>query len=390
MDPRTDNKILKNVSNSHLDALARGTRTIYIATRLYDIGEKQAACHLESAVLKGVEAALGEVNLVLDSIPTFMPYRDTVEDSAVNSSTDEHHDLARKIYEDDLKRLSNLFALICYLNDVSKDDGICMEIGFAFGKGAPTIAVVSDFIHYSSVARPSLEYVIDPVLLSMCGRIIHYKTLPSDNQTASTVSDKNEIEKTRHSFKGRLELAEEEVLKIVESEINELTLHPESYITDFPVIDAQILDTIPIPKVLLDFSGRKYEWSRIIADELQKELEARGFYILQGNRHDPQNHQSIGSEVTVAELGSNDIAKVLMCDMVVIAGDGAEVDSGSAALLGFAHALGKVIILYYSGNQQTNSGARSATARNLMLLYASNEVATSYREIPELVEKWFK
>ena len=89
---------------------------VYIATRLFDYAEKLKAESLERAVLKGIDAVRNASIQPAHALSTFVPFRDTAQDTLRRSNP------ARVIYEADLARLKNLFAIAGYFDGVSKDE----------------------------------------------------------------------------------------------------------------------------------------------------------------------------------------------------------------------------------------------------------------------------
>lgn len=142
-----------------IQEFAEGKRIIYIMTRLYDFSEKEKGSLLEDGVVRGVKMALEEIGFKFKYFPTFLSFRDAREDEIISK------DRTKIIYNADIERLNRLFAVVGSLDGLFKDEGICIEIGYAAGKKVPILVIVTDFMWYASRAIPNLEYVLDPVLL---------------------------------------------------------------------------------------------------------------------------------------------------------------------------------------------------------------------------------
>jgi nucleoside 2-deoxyribosyltransferase len=374
--------------------LAAGSKLVYMATRVYDLSEKQASYELETAVIDGLTDAAISLGVEQTAFPTFMPFRDTIETITFPGAEIPKADRARSIYEDDVERLSRLFALITYLNDPSKDDGICFEIGYAFVKSVPIILVVTDFINYSSVAKPFLQFELDPILLRMCGKLIHFGSFPKESSAVGqeVFSTYQSMISHREEFAQWLMDSKYALLEIVRAEVRQMADKPTSFTAPLIVAKRPTGVHPNKPLIFIDFAGGMFEYGREYANRLEHRLTESGMLVTVGRRHDPGfqeqlDHESSLSETLAYELGEIDINNALASDVLILDGDGMEVSSGTAALLGAARATGKKIILYYSGNLQTNARDRAPTIRNLMLQYAA-DITTSYLEkIPDEVDR---
>lgn len=367
--------------------LALGRKVVYMATRLYDYTQKLATVELESAVFDGLLDAALDLGIPMEKYPIFMPFRDTVENIRELDDSVNQDEKACAIYQDDLRRLARLYALVTFLNDPCKDDGICMEIGFAYGQRVPIVVVVTDFIHYSSISSPEIEFTLDPILLEMCGRVIHQTTISPARVPFPGDADLEAMKRVSADFAERLHEANRTLHQIVREHIKEMALAPSQFVSSHPNVHT----CCSRPMVYVDFNGGLYEWSREYAKRLATLLCSEGLTVRLGRRHWPSWQARIAESVdrnTLAhQLGGHDLETALAADILILSGDGPEVDSGTAALQGAARALNKKIILYYSGNLQTNAGGRKPTARNLMLLYSPDRVARRLDEIPDLVHE---
>jgi nucleoside 2-deoxyribosyltransferase len=358
--------------------LANGKRKIYLGIRLYDYIEKIKASMFETAVISGVKEAFNEMGVDLKYFPTFMPFRDTRENEIISQNK------AKIIYQQDIKRLNKeLFATIGYLNDPSKDDGICMELGYNFALSMPSLIAITDFIWYSSRAIPELEFLIDPVLLRIIGKTIHkYELPPSEN--AYITQNLEDMEKIKFDFYRRLKIAFQDVLNLVQFHTRRLVLNPEEYVST-PIEYEENEKSIYI-----DFGGGKHEWERKMMNYLSKTLKKMNYTVFESKRHKESNQRNIYDkfgEKAPIELGEIDIQNAMGSNMIIVCGDGAEVDGGTAAIQGIAKAMNKPIILYYSGNLEIHGEGKHRMIRNLMLEHSADILVTEIKAIPKFVEK---
>jgi nucleoside 2-deoxyribosyltransferase len=200
---------------------------IYIVTRLFDFAEKLKAESLERAVLKGIQAACDTSVRQANALSTFVPFRDTAQDTLRGSNQ------ARVIYEADLVRLKNLSAIVGYFDGVSKDECICMEVGYAYALSKPILLIATDFLVYRLKQKPSVRFYYDPILERMTGYLIRNSTLPEAD-----------------SFEQRLLTAISSVHDQVSHTVSDLIAHPSKYTSSLP---AQVAKPGHRPLVLLEF-----------------------------------------------------------------------------------------------------------------------------------------
>ncbi|MEV4172453.1 nucleoside 2-deoxyribosyltransferase [Nonomuraea sp. NPDC049709] len=79
----------------------------------------------------------------------------------------------RRLFELDSERLARIDAMVAILHGPSLDDGVCMEIGYAAGRGVPILAVTTDFQVYGATADTALRLQFpDPLLQHVVSRVI--------------------------------------------------------------------------------------------------------------------------------------------------------------------------------------------------------------------------
>lgn len=346
---------------TELDDLASGKSIIYILTRLFDIAEKIKAERVERAVLEGLSRAFQErgITPTSDTRLTFVPFRDTDQDeiSAPNKT--------KVIYEEDMRRLSGLFALVGFLDGLSKDEGVCMEIGFAYGSGVPILVILTDFIRREFKEMPGTEHLLDPVLIAMSTEIIYEHTIP-DMQAP---------------FLDRLELALEGVYRKIADEFYLLAITPSK-------VSRPSLEKEPEIDAYVDFGGGHYEWERLMQSRLVEDLNARGVTATASQRYawHPEQPTKKTALMDVKKLGVMDISNAARAKVVVTCGDGDEMSSGSAAIHGLARQMDKTVTLYDSRATNLVGDSGHKMSRNLMIDYSADKVITRFEELPGAIE----
>lgn len=349
------------------DELLMGEKIIYISTRLFNIQDKMAGNKLEQKVYKILKDCVSRSGENMTIYPLFLPFRDTNEDQLLGCD-----DAFKIIYEADIQRLERLYALITYLDDPTKDDGICMEIGYAYANKVPIILLSSDVQYYRIDKR--LPFHSDPVIHKMAAEYIYMPEIPQS--TYEVTSQCVRMEKVAKEYEERLLVAEEDILKRLEPVVEGLYFNYEKY------IPTQIIVDIPNKKVFIDIMGGKYEWSRIMQEKIVNELKKNNVTYYYGDRF-------FCCEDDVLVRGENDIKKLLASDIVAICVDGTEADAGASALIGMAKKLKKTIILYYSSTCDILEG-ESSCLRNLMIELSADCICSSYEELIELIFQYIK
>lgn len=338
--------------------LLNGEKIIYVATRLFNIQDKISGNMLEQKIYDILKKCATSNNETFFSYPLYLPFRDTNEDQLL-----ECNDAFRVIYNADIKRLEKLYALITYLDDPSKDDGICMEIGYAYANSVPIILLSSDVQYYR--IDENIVYHSDPIIHRMISEYVYMPEIPPSKYEVSVRCDIMEM--IAQEYKERLILAENNILSKIVPIVEGLYCDYEKYI---PI---PIVSDIPHRTVFIDIMGGKYEWSREIQKCITSELDKYNINYYCSDRY-------FCHEDDVLIRGENDIKKLIASDVIVICVDGAETDAGAAALIGLAKKLNKTIILYYSSTCDIVEGT-SSCKRNLMIELSANYICSSYKQV---------
>lgn len=345
-----------------ISRLCNGEIIIYVGTRLFNIADKLSGNKLEQTIYKSLNRFL-----TLNKYPIYLPFRDTNEEELLKS--DNAFEI---IYNEDIKRLNNLFAFFCYLDDPSKDDGICMEIGYAYGRRAPVIVLTSDVQYYRLCE--DVNFDSDPIIHRMASAYISYPHIEETSEKPS--SDCVHMQEYANDYEKRLLSSERRMLSKIDNYIAQLVSDYQS------LIPTEVCILHERRNVFIDFSGQKYEWARIMTHELSKALEKLNISSYLGDRF-------VNDSRSLIERGESDISKMLSSDLFVVCSDGAETDAGSAALVGLAKSQNIPIILYNSASSKIVEG-KSVSSRNLMIELSASATCASLEGIATIVQQMLK
>ncbi|MFI9552345.1 nucleoside 2-deoxyribosyltransferase [Nonomuraea endophytica] len=97
----------------------------------------------------------------------FLPFCDTDEENL------EHPRKGQRLFELDRERLARIDAMVAILHGPSLDDGVCMEIGYAVGRGIPIVAITTDFQVYGPTPDSALRLTFpDPLLPHLVSHVV--------------------------------------------------------------------------------------------------------------------------------------------------------------------------------------------------------------------------
>jgi nucleoside 2-deoxyribosyltransferase len=144
------------------------------------------------------------------------------------------------------------------------------------------------------------------------------------------------------------------------------------------------------PCIYLEFGGGMYEWQREYMQRIKQRLLEQGNYrVLFSRRHDPEFQREIyekHGEKSPLVLGEIDLKNALSSDIIITCGDENETNSGTAVIHGLGRALGKKVIMYYSGNMKIVGEGGHEMTKNLMLQYSSDRIVSSLSELPAAIK----
>jgi len=334
------------------DYIIKNKYKVYIATRLYDYSQKIQTEELEKTVFQ----ALTDVTSVeeFDTPVTFVPFRDIDEDRLVSENK------ALCIFQKDIERLSkDVLCLVGIYNDISKDDGIAFEIGYLYAHSIPVFLLNTDFIWFRMINEQE-EFVYDPIIKIMARSTMRYYKIP----------------KTSHNFITRLCGGFNIALSLI---YNELKVYFESYIENPENRVLKNLKRTP-KKVFIDFGGGRCEYQREYANRLVLAINKYASEVKVGSRYEP-------SDIPFNSRADDDMHNFEEAEIYVFSAEEPEVDSGSAALVGYAYAAGKEILMYYSGNIEILGDGNQRMKRNLMVECACTYVLSTFEALEERIIK---
>jgi len=354
-----------------LQLLANGENFIYIASRVFDFAEKIKAEDMEKAVINGITRAMREVGISpQENAPlTFVPFRDTVQKKAGNqSSVQTHtHELTQRIYREDIERLNKLFALVGFFDGLSKDEGVCMELGYAFGLNKPIILGMTDFVRADYKGILNSEHFADPVIEAMASKIIY----------------EYQIDETEDTFRQQLQASLRKLFTKVEEEIYLLGIESAREGQNPQQGDSEV--SLVKHDVYVDFGGGLFEWQRTLQEQLANKLNNVGWRCAVSNRY--SYHTQFTDRITIKQLGWQDIQKAESSKVVITCSDSIEMNSGTAAIQGFSRAVGKKVVLYDSKITNIVADNHYKSSRNLMIDYSSDKTVSRFDEIPNAVKE---
>jgi len=324
---------------------------IYIATRLYDYSQKLQAEELEKNVLK----TLTDVTDIehFEKPVTFVPFRDIDEDKIISENK------SLSIFQKDIERLSkDVIGLIGIYNDISKDDGIAFEIGYSYANSIPVFLLNTDFIWYRLIKEQE-DFIYDPIISQMAKTKRYYQ-----------------IPETSNNFKERLLEGFNNALSMLSTE---LKFFFESDFNDLGIRAIKKLEIKP-KKVFIDFGGGRCEYQREYTNRLSTAIIDFASEVSIGSRFTPSN-------ISFDARAKNDLHNLEESEIYVFSADEPEIDSGSAALAGYAYATGKEILMYYSGNIEILGDGNQKMRKNLMVECACTDVLFTFDTLIDRILK---
>ena len=235
-----------------------------------------------------------------------------------------------------------------------KDEGVCFEIGYSYGKGIPVIALFTDFIQREYKHDTNSIHVADPVIMAMLKKTIR----------------SHEILNPEKSFFYSLQDSFFESLEKLENGISQLLLEQVNTETEINSITND---------VYIEVGGGQFEWERNLQKEIEEELQKRGYSTKVSKRNLSANgaKKVQNKELDIIGRGINDIENLKFSKVVIICADMDEMSSGSAAIQGLAKSLGKRIILLDTRTINHVGDGDHRMSRNLMIDYSADVIASS-------------
>lgn len=323
----------------HLGALGnkdqpKEPELIYCASRLFAIQDRVAVLCLANAIKNSLSPSAFNV---------FLPFRDT--DQANFNGPDK----ASLIYSHDISTLRRARIVVALVDGISKDDGVAMELGYAFGLGIPFVLCTSDFI-VSRLREGGKSYVCDPLVDFLAGAIV------ADDGFHKIASLPYGVAHTE----GLQRFAETVAAKVVEL----LTSPPKPP----PYPEGGLASN----ETFLDIAGGKYAYSY----ELERTLSVNTKNVCFGSRW----KEGCSSAAIIRDLQNAASAK-----RCVFFADSAEMDPGSAFLHGLAVSRNIPASLFYSSSVLLTGPGGQSMRRNLMLAESAEQIFSTLDSLFEFL-----
>lgn len=302
--------------------------TIYVAHRLFGMHDRVLA----SDVAVRLAGAFGAQRI-------FLPYCDSNEDTLESDLK------GFELYRRDVERLNRLAVMVAILHGPSLDDGVCFELGYAWAKGVPIVALTTDFQTYSNDVNGAQSVFSDPWIDQAVTEILRVTDPDLPVQAPSDY----------RAFAGR----------------------------NAAPLDRLVDDLVPLVRRLV--AGQRPRCDRLDA--------SNGLYIEPG----PYFADPLWADVSrIAEMSchvrqnrasglEDEMSLAFASCSIVVDARGPETPPGSAFLLGAAHARGIPTIAYCPGSGFTHAHGREPNARNLMILYGAGRIVTQPLDASELL-----
>ncbi len=262
----------------------------------------------------------------------FLPFCDTDEEQLVADVK------GRRLFELDRERLQRIDAMVAILHGPSLDDGVCMEIGYAWAVGVPVIVLTTDFQTYSLTEDgPQLEFP-DPLIEAVASDIIRVPRLgppgsaPAGGSRFTVFRERNIVQATN-----ALDAAVEALLGV-------------------PAVARKAPDRSGGEAVFIEpspYGG----WG---TGDLARWAQAGRAVVL------PERF----SAPDPVPAAARDVAAAVGAGRLVVDVSGPETPPGAALLTGAATAAGAPVAAYAPRTGFTHAAGREPNWRNLMIQYA--------------------
>lgn len=279
----------------------------------------------------------------------FLPFCDTDEERLVADVK------GRRLFELDRERLRRIDAMVAVLHGPSLDDGVCMEIGYAWACGVPVVVVTTDFQTYSLTEDgPRLEFP-DPLIDAVATRVIRLPHLGAP----STAPESGRASRFT-AFRERNLVQVASALDVAVEALLELPV-PAGYEPRPPVGGRVYVEPSP--------------YGRRGVDHLVQACASAG-------------HHSVGPQRFAAPepvaAAPADLTAAIGATRLLVDVSGPETPPGGALLIGAACASGTPTAAYACRTGFTHAVGREPNWRNLMIQYA----VQARLDTPEAVTAW--
>ena len=320
-------------------------KPIYCAAPLFSPIARMAAANLAAFVEYDLKHHCQSEGISYPSAElVFLPYRDTKQDTIQGFSR------ARRIYEADILRLAQSSCLLARFDNLAKDTGVSMEIGYAYCLGIPIGILVTDFIWEGHVTLCT-EWQFDPVIDLMASVM---QCVPASYPITGSYYQTNIL----HEHEA----------------VRQFTQH---CLSTFQVNN----EPSHIHKqengekgVFVDIMGGRYEWAAKLQDEICDALAQSNISAFSARRYQDTDFNDVQS---VQQSARQDFLNLLKCRVLVLSGDAPEIEPGSAALFGVAKAM-KMVTVYQHTSPICYKGLGQQIMKiNLMIEQGADHITSS-------------
>ena len=200
---------------------------IYLATKLYSFFDRQVSVVMYNSVLSSKKFRNDNI---------YLPFKDS------NMKVSDVGNVAKNIFEADIKSLNNTNVFITRIDGTSYDAGVGFEIGYCLAKKVPLYIFNTDF--YKNKLMNGNKYKVS-LILDKVSNVFKYEYINNINLTYE-----NELEFNIKNFS--------------EFVVDKLDNVKENVY--------QYDDCNDRYDVFIDFLGLKYEWNKIIVEKITKIL----------------------------------------------------------------------------------------------------------------------
>lgn len=296
---------------------------IYLATKLFSFFDRYASTNMYDAISKSKKYK--DANI-------YLPFRDS------NVKVSNIGNVSKNIFDADINSLKNTDIFICRIDGLSFDAGIGFELGYCLGKECLLYVFSTDFIRARIFER---KFIITNIVDKIANASYY------EFQNNNILSYEDNLKENINKFTG-----------FVANKIDE-----SNFIFKNKQISTKHYD------VFIDFCGQKYQWNKILLNEIKTELEKNNitYWISDRYRTDYNIEQ--------------DISALNNCKIYLSCFDENEPDFDSCILQGYAYSKNKYIIGYESNNVTYFVEGGQIMGVNLMIEQSCNVILKSYTEI---------
>lgn len=296
---------------------------IYLATKLYSFFDRQVSVVMYNSILKSEKYKNGNI---------YLPFKDS------NMKVSSIGNVAKNIFEADIKSLNDTDIFITRLDGTSYDAGIGFEIGFCLAKSLPLYIFNTDF--YKNKIIGSNDYDLS-IILDKVSNIFKYE-----------YENKKEL-----SYEDELNFNVDEFSKFVSQKLD----NSKEINYNYNEVETRY-------DVFIDFLGLKYEWNKILIEKITKILDENNLSYYISNRY--------SSNYSIDE----DLNNLKNCKIYLACYDENEPDLDSTILQGFAYYNKKYIVGYESNPVKYYVPDRQEFGVSLMLEQSCDILTKSLEE----------